>query len=382
MRLLIFSHHSALDGGASLSLLDLLAELKRPHSEIAVLNRSWGPIVPRLESLGVHSQIIPFEWSMGPSPVFPGLTRRLFRNLCAYPALSAFVRSWKPTHIYTNTTVVWIGAFLASQFRLPHIWHLREFGDADYDLHPDFGRSSLDHLFRSSSRVICNSQALFDHHPSLKLHPGACVIYNGVFSRDRIRSLTHAVATAVRKPTHFAIVGAIRPAKGQLLAIEGLARLHVDVPDATLSIVGDGLPVDVARCRELAANLGVSHSVRFYGFLDDPSEILLSSTACLMCSKREAFGRVTVEAMGCGCPVIATTSGGSAELISHGVNGLYFDGTAQDLALQMRAICQNPDFAREMGTKAQSGAFARFGREPYATSVRNVITQARADTAE
>ena len=53
----------------------------------------------------------------------------------------------------------------------------------------------------------------------------------------------------------------------------------------------------------------------------------------LVCSKSEAFGRVTIEAMLAGIPVIASNTGGTIELIEHKQNGLLYNyGDVQQLS--------------------------------------------------
>jgi glycosyltransferase involved in cell wall biosynthesis len=146
--------------------------------------------------------------------------------------------------------------------------------------------------------------------------------------RERARDrLGIDVAADVR-----AVVGQITPWKGQDDAIRILARLRTQHPRAHLLIVGE--PRFVGRStrydnreyerslRALVAELGVSDSVTFMGHRDDVATVMRAADIVLLPSWEEPFGRSVIEAMAMETPVAATSIGGPAEIISHGVDGL------------------------------------------------------------
>ena len=106
----------------------------------------------------------------------------------------------------------------------------------------------------------------------------------------------------------------------------------------------------------------------------------------LMCSRREAFGRVTVEGMKLGKPVIGTRSGGTPEIVQEGETGfLYAPGDAQELAAKIGHLYANRAVRDLMGATARVCARERFNQQKYGRDVENIlrrVVSARDSTAE
>ena len=81
----------------------------------------------------------------------------------------------------------------------------------------------------------------------------------------------------------------------------------------------------------------------------------------LVCSNREAFGRVTVEAMMAGNPVIGADSGANTELIQDKKNGrIYKNGDAFDLSGKMQWFIEKEEHIEECGKNAFSCSKEQF----------------------
>jgi glycosyltransferase involved in cell wall biosynthesis len=141
--------------------------------------------------------------------------------------------------------------------------------------------------------------------------------------------------------------------KGVDVLLKAFARIHDEVPDISLVLVGDG-PLLSAH-QSLAARLGISHRVVFRGEVahaDVPS-FFSRCALFVLPSRSEGFSITLLEAAYHGRPIVCTRVGGSPELISHGNNGLLVAAEdSADLAANMLMLLRNNEFASRLGAAA------------------------------
>jgi glycosyltransferase involved in cell wall biosynthesis len=106
----------------------------------------------------------------------------------------------------------------------------------------------------------------------------------------------------------------------------------------------------------------VDNALVFKGPCDSVKPYVSRALAYLMCSEFEGLGRVTVEAMFYGCPVIARKSGGTLEVVRDRENGFFFD-TVGECAALMREMSENTPM--DVVSRAQEDAVARFSEEAF-----------------
>lgn len=128
------------------------------------------------------------------------------------------------------------------------------------------------------------------------------------------------------QPIKLLSVGRLTPVKGHGVCLEAMARLSQSISGVgfELTVVGDGSARP--EIEMLVADLGLTQRVRLTGALppDVVAEEMRRADILVMASQvdqdgwQEAFGRVAIEAMAAGLPVVGTASGGLAFAIGQG----------------------------------------------------------------
>nr|WP_262922312.1 glycosyltransferase family 4 protein [Salinibacter ruber] len=363
--------------GANRSLLSLVEELRSRSVESYVIIPEPGSIKAELEERRIPHIVCPFKnWMSSPEHRWKGPLRLLYNSI-VLPYLAFRVKQWGPDLIHSNSVVTPIGALLSETLGLPHTWHIREFGDLDYGLEPDLGHRLFRWALGRSSALIPVSEAVRQHLPGGVDVP-AHVVYNGVVTQRQLETYRtefdgEMPSESRSRPYTFAMLGRIRPSKGQEQAIRALHHLREEGKNVHLLLAGEGKPDYELSLKELSQSLGISDSVSFLGFVDEPFDVYRQADAVLMCSPNEAMGRVTAESMVAVRPVIGYDSGGTAELIEDGENGLLYDGTTSDLERCMRQCSENPSWARELGRNGWERARENYTSEVYSEKVFNIM---------
>ena len=122
---------------------------------------------------------------------------------------------------------------------------------------------------------------------------------------------------------------------------------------------------------------GLDNQVKFTGQVEDPGPSVKAADIALVCSRSEAFGRTTVEAMKLGKPVVGARGGATPELIRENFNGLlYAPGDYLDLSRKIKFLIDHPEAARQMGENGRRWAGEEFTVGKYAGKVLQVLEEA------
>jgi len=149
--------------------------------------------------------------------------------------------------------------------------------------------------------------------------------------------------------------GYLEPLKGIDDLVTAFAEVAGSHPAAVLLIAGDGPEKD--RLQGLASSLGVAGRVFFVGFLEPVAPMLAALDLFVSPSRSEALGRSILEAMVLGVPTVCTDSGGPAEFIRDGENGLLVrPGDPIALAAAMLRLLRDPEFAARLARSGHATA--------------------------
>ena len=144
------------------------------------------------------------------------------------------------------------------------------------------------------------------------------------------------------------IVAALRPEKNHELFLRAAALVHAQRPAARFLVVGDG--PRRASLEHMAADLRLTHAVRFLGTRADVPAVLSILDVLLLTSHMEANPVSILEAMASEIPVVATRVGSVPETVCDGENGyLAAPGDAEAMAAHTLALLDNRKRAEALG---------------------------------
>jgi glycosyltransferase involved in cell wall biosynthesis len=146
-------------------------------------------------------------------------------------------------------------------------------------------------------------------------------------------------------------VSALRPEKGIPVLVEAFAQAARERPGIRLLIVGDGPEREGLEAR--ARELGIAGEVIFEPSTSQVARWLHSIDVFVLPSLSEAFSNSLMEAMACGCAVVASRVGGNPELVQEGETGLLFErANAGELAQRLIAPIDDEALRRRLASNA------------------------------
>jgi len=376
MRVCFISHSSG-KYGAEKALIELIDGLTERDVKCYVLVPKQGPLIEELRKRSIPYYVVPFRWWAGKEvPAWRRIARNVLNLLILIVVVWQLIK-WRCHLVYTNTMTVYIGAVAASVTRRPHVWHVHELGYENHGFTFDFGvKFSMWLMSRLSKFVITNSKAVEKKYSQYVPKEKLKMVYHSVDVPDRVGRNSIDLSASQEDIMKCIIVGRLQEGKGQEDAIRATQVLAQEGIKCQLFIVGGGDPAYRQHLMDVASECGVEDHVHFTGHVDNPFPLMEAADIVLMCSIHEAFGRVTVEAMKLGKPVIGAMSGGTIELIRDGFNGLlYPPKDYKALAEKIRYLYEHPAKAQRMGENGRQWASEQFTQDRYSEEVHAILTQ-------
>ena len=177
-------------------------------------------------------------------------------------------------------------------------------------------------LLRHADMLVAVSNAVRDRLLCCGASPDRVeMIYNGV--DVQAFSQTYAAKRDIRQELGcsegdllLGVLGRVHESKGQDVFIEAMRRLVERVPRSKALVVG-GTEIDrseefLRNLRQRVRELDLQERVFFMPFMDNVRDLYRAIDLVVVPSRAEPFGRVLIEGMAMGKPVVATRVGGSA----------------------------------------------------------------------
>lgn len=226
---------------------------------------------------------------------------------------------------------------------------------------------------RFVSCVICNARAVRDKAVQLEglSENKTRVIYNGITPHG---GKSEALTDFTGKPVIGIVANLNREVKRVDLFVNAAARLHQSHPEAVFWVIGDGhLRPELEA---LGQRLGLDGSIVFHGRRSDVADLLPQMRIGVICSDSEGFSNAVMEYMIAGLPVVATNSGGTAEIVLHGRTGLLTPpGDVDALVQALRRLLDEPETTAAMGRAGAEAIGDRFTIEKMVDATSEVYRE-------
>ena len=175
------------------------------------------------------------------------------------------------------------------------------------------------------------------------------------------------MANTERGDHRLVFVGRLVEKKGILYAIDAVAIIKKVIPDIELIIVGDGPKMPMIK--QKITQHGLEQNITLAGSLANHELPFIYSSAAVLVmpsvvdsyGDQEGFGLVIVEAMGCGCAVVASDLPAIHDTVKHGQNGLLAKpGDAVDLADKILHLLRDKEMRTRLATNGRESVCSRF----------------------
>ena len=354
---ILYVVHDNKKGGAALSFLEMISHIRKEHNVYVLTPHKNGYIPQKLTELDISHRNAHYFWwkiALPHNGILASLRVLLYKVLNVWNGIEArrikkLVIDQKIDIIHSNSSVINFGALLSKNTGIPHVWHLREYGEEDFNLK----RVVSVKKYNSEMNVyaagyVAISKSIKKKFSNIVDEKKIYQIYNGVSQEFSFQK--NFDGKDVGK-TRFLIAGNYCEEKGQISVVKAVIELQQQgINQFELYLAGNG---DFEEPKRLVLENGLENIVTFCGLVDDMEQLRREMDVEIVASKCEAFGRVTIESMRMSNPVIGTNTGGTPELITDGVNGFLFEyGNHLQLAECMKKYIGDYTLIAKMGTQA------------------------------
>lgn len=307
-------------------------------------------------------------------PCYPVLSKSIF-NIKQYKVLNSIIQNEKVNILHTHELRADMVGFIAGKYNHRPVLST---------IHNMITKSRLSpikkriycfiskRIYNSNSRAIAISEAVRNNliH-ELGVNPEqVTTIYNGTEKVELTSFANPAITRASLNISPDAplltFIGRFIPIqKGQEYLINAMPEILQKHPSAHLLMVGDG--AIRKELESLCDALMVKKNITFCGWRNDINDILYASDICVVPSLWEPFGKIVIEAMMAGKPVVGSNVDGIKEIIIHEETGLLVEPkNSMELAKAIGRLLDNPGLAKTMGEKGRLRALEKFTSARYA----------------
>lgn len=292
-------------------------------------------------------------------------------NRISLKILSKKINFKNISYIHTNVNRDDFGILLSKKFNIKHIMHLREYGTDDFQC--KYLKRNIYKYFNDNTDIfIAISKSIKDFYIQKGINPSKIkVVYNGVDNHKIIRK---KYVKTVNDKIKIIVLSGISKEKGQEQIIDAINLLDKKIiKNITIDFFGKGTNEYINYLKKKISNYKLNDNFNFIGYNNKVYELIQQYDIAITPSKKEAFGRVTIEYMFAGVPVIASDTGANPELINDNKYGLLYQyNNINDLKNKILLLYNDVKKREDLSEKAYNQAIKKFTSEQNAKTILKI----------
>lgn len=317
MNVLILHPIQDISAGSTKALLNIVTQANKKGIDITVAVPGHGALNNALDSLHIPYANINFRFALLPDKysvlqLFL-LVRRYIINSIAGLRLAYYARKHHIDILHSNVSVIDAGYIASRLTHIPHIYHIREYGEKDFGWKNYIRKKRFFNRLKSAKQYnICITKDIQQYNKQTK-SPNSQVIYDGVLSNN------DSIYNPNKKP-YILFVGRLLPAKGfkQLLQAY-VAYSKCCKEPLPLYVAGDSNHAEYKQqLQQIIHDNQIEDKVLFLGMRNDVLQLDREAQALIVPSLSEGFGFITTEAIFSGCLVVGNDVAGTKEQFDNG----------------------------------------------------------------
>jgi glycosyltransferase involved in cell wall biosynthesis len=345
LKIILYISHTSDISGAERSLLEILSCLDKNKWKPIVIAPT-GPLHEAVMKMGIYFIAIKLPVINKPKTLFDSL-KLAWKLESSRLKISTIINEISPDVIHANTTRAMM---LTPRTNIPVIWHLRDLALPCFITRILFSQANriavisdfIENEFIRSIHV--NSSKFFHLPPSVNTDifiPGTPGDFRLKYGLPADVPLIGMVAQFVSWKRHGLFLDALESISSR--------PWHAVLTGATFNSNDDYIGSITSRLL-VPPLLG---RVSVIDWVDDCQELYKAMDVSVLTSSNEPFGRVIIESMACGIPVVAVDEGGPKEIIRKGDTGILVEPNSAAIATAISYLLDNKEKRNKIALSAR-----------------------------
>lgn len=347
--------------GATLAMISLACDARKMGFEPIIIIPGGDAIIAKLEENNLKYYVVPsYTWVIAiQNNILKKIETsikhciKIFLNIFAIPKIRKILKKENIDIAHLNSIYTYVGFKAAKKEHIKTVWHIREFLEEDQNAKL-YNKKYAFNMISKADKVIVISKSVGEKFSKYIDNSKITLVYDGLKIEDYINE-NHEIFQ--NEKINLLMPSNIQKGKGQEELIKALKIVKdKGLSNFKINFMGYGTEENVKFLMDCIKNNDLINEANYLGFVKNISDYFNKSDIVFMCSKSEAFGRTTVEAMLSGCLVIGASAGATKEILSNSTGVLYNLYDVEDLANKIISVISNIEKYRFIAKNGQKTA--------------------------